>query len=175
MYCIVHYVDEPAKQLIQETIDETRKNFNTFDVRGIEVHFTLKYTFQKESLQIVESICESLSTSFQTGSYEIGSIDTFSKDTIFLSVNLDTVSQHIYDKLFTRCKEENIPFKDHEKDGIHFHISLAQKAREKFDNIMTSLEGKDFKTTQKFSNLTILRFTGEKFVMHKQYSLKNRT
>ncbi len=174
MYILVHYIDEPSKSQIQKCINQIMTDFEVFDMTGIEPHFTLKYYFEKDNLEKIETICEEISEKLTSGEYQITNLGDFSKETIFLNLELDYKSEKVYQELFSKIKESKIPLEDHEKNGIHFHITLAQQTKKEFSSIMNFLSHKNFRQTQKLSNLTILYFNGEEFTIHKQYKLKNK-
>ena len=174
MYILVHYIEEPSKNKIQNCINEIMTNFEVFDMTGISPHFTLKYYFEKDYLNKIETICKNISKNSISGNYQITTIDNFSKDTIFLNIELDSNSKKIYNELFSKIKELEIPLNKHEQEGIHFHITLAQQTKKEFSKIMNFLKKQDFHQIKQFSNLTILYFNGEEFTIHKQYQLQNQ-
>lgn len=174
MYLLVHYIDEPSKSKIQNCINQIMSDFNVFDMSGIDPHFTLKYYFEKEHLDKVETICQTISEKIVSGNYQITTTSDFSKETIFLNLELDSNSKKVYQELFSKIKEFKIPLEEHKQNGIHFHITLAQQTKKEFSSIMGFLNNQDFQQTQKLSNLTILHFNGEEFTIHKQYNLKNQ-
>ena len=174
MYILVHYVDEPSKSKILNCINQIMFDFDVFDMSGIEPHFTLKYYFEKEYLEKIEAICQNVSEKITSGNYKITTIGDFSKETIFLNLELDSNSKKVYNELFSRIKEFKIPFGEHEQNGIHFHITLAQQTKKEFSSILKFLQKQNFHQTQKLSNLTILHFNGKEFTIHKQYELQNQ-
>ena len=170
-YLLVHIVSEPSKTRIYDCIHQLMEDYSVFDMSGIEPHITLKYYFDTSHLSAVEAACRA-AASYDWGKFTLETVDNFSKETIFLTVQPDELLRTAYQKLVRGLEDSKVPFLEHEQGGAHLHLTLAQQVpSSSFDAIVRELDAKDFSAQCSFDNLTILKFNGSDFVVHKRYEV----
>jgi 2'-5' RNA ligase len=170
-YLLVHVLSSPAREWVDDAKEHIITHFDVSDIRGIAPHITLKYYFDDSSLSAVEGIC--LAATHKAVRFRLEGFGNFGSSVLFLNALPSAEMIALYHDLAKAMQKSNVPFDEHEKEGIHFHATLAAGVRaQDFEGIMNYLNANRRAFSLKLDNLTILKYTGDEFVVHRTYELR---
>lgn len=174
-YLLVHSLAQPARTRVQNIINHIIRDYDVFDMRGIDPHITLKYYIGKRHLAALEKICADVARRHRRAKFSVGGVGDFGKRVLFLNVKPSTAFTAMYNDLFTKLKENYIPLDTNEERGIHFHVTLAQGIRATdFPKIRTQVMKQQLKFNLELGALTILEFSEGNFSIHKKFTFARR-
>ncbi len=174
-YLLVHTLASPAKTRVQNIINHIIRDYDVFDMCGIDPHITLKYYIGKRHLTALEKICADVARRHRRAKFSVGGVGDFGKQVLFLNVKPSTAFTAMYNDLFTKIKENDIPLDTNEERGIHFHVTLAQGIRASdFSKIRAQARKQSLKFNLELGTLTILKFSEGKFSIHKKFTFDRR-
>lgn len=124
----------------------------------IEPHFTLKYSFETDSIKDVEAVIENFCTRHTQSPIKAGGFNSFRKDVIFIEIKLSDEARKVFLEFINELKKISwLDWRDNEGEKLNFHCTIATDCEKRFDEISEYLKGKEKRFDCQFDNITIIQ------------------
>lgn len=178
IYLIVTLIKGEAKKVIEGLISEVSQKFEVHEVvnLGAPPHLTLKYGFETENIEEVETVLSNFCSEHQPFPYKLQGFGSFDHNTLFVKVIASKEIESLHQELIKKLKKikwlQWNPNFDAEK--IHFHATIEHtiQSKEKFEEIKQYLEEKHISFEEELDNITILKLEEGSWKVHKTFLLK---
>lgn len=142
----------------------------------LSAHFTIKAPFEMDNIKDIENLLDRFAIDNHKSSLVIDGFDHFRSDVAFMKIIPSKNAIATHDKFINNLKQiPNITWKRHEglgKDKI-FHCTIVSRIpKDKFSLIWNYINKFNPKFDFYFDNISILKWNGERWIIHKQYKLK---
>jgi len=152
------------------------KKYNTIVGLLQPPHVTIKWPFEINDIQPFEKYCEDLSKEIQPFEIKINGYGFFDPKVIFLKVEKNQNLINIHLKILKDLKEKfEIEKNKYEGAEPQFHTTLAYEdiSEENFHKAKKELKkAEQPKLSFIFDSLGLFRFTGEEWIIHKNYNIQ---
>jgi 2'-5' RNA ligase len=137
-----------------------------FDLRwtqrqALAPHFTVKYWFETNDIDQIESILDRFCIAHGPTPVTIGRIGSFPPNVIFLNVELSAEARETFRALIREL--QTLPWMQwHEYDGerLHFHATIAEQCGSQYASVMEFLRDETQYFPCAIAHITVLQQTG---------------
>jgi 2'-5' RNA ligase len=129
--------------------------------QGLDAHFTLKYPFETDDINEIESLISIFTATHVKTPVRVGGFRDFGGQTMFIDVNPSQSARSVFVDFIAELRKINwMQWYRHDGEGLHFHSTVAEKTAGLHEQILDFLKGKDKYFDVYFDNITLLKFTG---------------
>jgi 2'-5' RNA ligase len=134
-------------------------------------HFTLKYMFDEEYLEQVETVLEKFAAEHTPTPVKVSGCNYFARNCFYMDVHLSDEAKVNHERLLDVLKEvKGLDFK--KEEDLHYHASLALFDVEKrFDDIWKFLQVMQFSYDVQFDNIALLGQGEQGWVIQRLFTL----
>ena len=173
LYVIVCLINDEAHDFHEELV---RKVCDKFKVKRqkLQSHFTIKAPFETNQIEVIDNLTEVFCQKYERASFSMENYGHFNDRVAYMKINASREMKDICSSYLTELK--TIPWlewKRNENKQPIFHCTIVSKLPSgKFSEIWPFLTGLPYKFYCHFDNITIMRWNGDEWTIHKSFSLK---
>ena len=163
LYHIENQFGEPLKSWHWNLVEDIASNFPSLAWtrdQKLSAHFTLKYKFETDKIEELESVLEDFARNYNSAPIRVGGFDHFEDETVFVKIDASskalTVSKYLMKSLE---KISWMQWKQYDNANLHFHMTLAEKCEGSGREVLKFLMGKEKYFNTQLNNISILKCT----------------
>ena len=182
LYHIEHQFEEPIKSWHWNLVEEVASHFPSLvwtKNQKLAAHFTLKYKFETDKIEELESVLENFTQSHKPAPVSVDGFDHFNNEAVFAKVGISAEVRIVFGDLMESLKK--IPWmqwKQYDDANLHFHMTIAEKCGGRGGEVLEFLQGKQKNFNVQLNSISILKCINkdesgmEFWDLYKKYSLK---
>ncbi len=158
-YILLNVLSGAVVEYQNGLIDELAARFNLTAIRdlGAPSHFTLKYWFKTEDIQLLERDIEEFCERREPAPVRVGGLASFGNDVIYLKVTLSGPAMVLFEELMGMLgKYDWMEWDPYDHPNLVFHATLATDCAEQFDEVWAFLKEREQVFDCMFDNVTII-------------------
>lgn len=155
-----------------------RFNLRITKEENLAAHFTLKYWFEAENIEVIEKLIENFCKSHRKTPVRVGGFGGFPPKVVFINVELSEDAKKTFSEFIAELRKVPwLTWDNYDAENLHFHSTIAEECGEKYDDVLKFTQGKEKRFNCWFDNITILReIAREKNILrwenHRTYSME---
>jgi 2'-5' RNA ligase len=163
---ILHCLLEPAlfqwhRAIVEEIAEKT--GLEATRTQDLAAHITLKYWFQTDEIEQVESLLKRFAETHRPSPIRIGPAGHFNREVIFYAVELSAEARASFMALIGTLRELPwMPWDRYDAENLHFHMTVAESCGDRFEQAWTIAKARETIVDAKFDNVTLLQESGER-------------